>query len=95
MDDSKLDARAAASRARSLANIRRARETILNQISQTERLATRGDFEEMARRRLEAEHRELDDLAKREAALEAELRAAITPDTSDGLRRAKRGPWTS
>ena len=74
MDDPELDARLAASRARSLGNIRRARETLLNLISQNERLAMRGDFEEMARRRIEEEHRELDDLDKQEAELEAELR---------------------
>jgi hypothetical protein len=74
MDDPERDARLAASRARSLANIRRARETILNQISQNERLAMRGDFEHLARRRIEDEHRELDDLDRQEAALEAELR---------------------
>ena len=74
MDDLELDARLAASRARSLGKIRRAREMILNQISQNERLAMRGDFEEMARRRIEDEHRELDDLDKQAAVLEAEIR---------------------
>lgn len=74
MDDPELDARLAASRARSLGKIRRARAAILNLISQNERLATRGDFEETARRRIEEEHRELDDLDKQEAVLEAELR---------------------
>ena len=78
MDDPERDARLAASRARSLGNIRRAREVILNQISRNERLAMRGAFEEVVRRRLEDERRELDDLAKREAALEAELRAGNT-----------------
>ncbi len=34
----------------------------------------RGDFEEMARRRIENEHRELDDLDKQAAVLEAEIR---------------------
>ena len=33
----------------------------------------RGNFEEMARRRIEDERRELDELDKQEAALEAEL----------------------
>ena len=56
------------------AALRRAREAILDQISQNERLAMRGDFEEMARRRIEDEHRELDDLDKQEAVLEAESR---------------------
>jgi hypothetical protein len=79
MGDPELDAKVAARRARSIANIRRARETILSQITQSERLAMRGDFEKMARRRLEDEHRELDDLDKREAALEAELRGADRP----------------
>ena len=74
MDDPERDARLAASRARSLGNIRRARQTILNLISQNERLAMRGDFETMARRRIDEEHRELDDLDKQEAVLEAELR---------------------
>jgi hypothetical protein len=76
MDDPEQDARLAAARARSLGNIRRARETILNLIRQNERLAMRGDFEETARRRIEEEHRELDDLEKQEAELEAQL----TPD---------------
>ena len=78
MDDPELDARLAASRARSLGNIRRARETILNLISQNERLAMRGDFEQVARRRIEAEHRELDDLDKQEAVLEAEIKGSDT-----------------
>jgi hypothetical protein len=78
MDDPELDARLAASRARSLGNIRRARETILNLISQNERLAMRGDFEQVARRRIEAEHRELDDLDKQEAVLEAEIKGRDT-----------------
>ncbi len=79
MDDPELGARLAA-RARSLGNIRRAKETVLNQISQNERLATRGDFEELARRNIEDEQRELVELDEQEAALEAELRAAIRPD---------------
>ena len=74
MDDPERDARLAASRARSLGNIRRARETLINLISQNERLAMRGDFETMARRRIDEEHRELDDLDKQGAELEAELR---------------------
>jgi hypothetical protein len=74
MDDPELDARHAASRARSLAKIRRARETILDLISQNERLARREDFEEMARRRIEEEHRELEELDQQEAMLQAELR---------------------
>ena len=78
MDDPERDARLAASRARSLGNIRRAREAILNQISRNERLAMRGAFEEVVRRRLEDERRELDDLDKREALLEAELRTGNT-----------------
>ena len=79
MDDPELGARLAA-RARSLGNIRRAKETVLNQISQNERLATRGDFEELARRNIEDEQRELVELDEQEAALEAELRAAIRLD---------------
>ena len=79
MDDPELGARLAA-RARSLGNIRRAKETVLNQISQNERLATRGDFEELARRNIEDEQRELVELDEQVAALEAELRAAIRPD---------------
>lgn len=79
MDDPELGARLAA-RARSLGNIRRAKETVLNQISQNERLATRGDFKELARRNIEDEQRELVELDEQEAALEAELRAAIRPD---------------
>lgn len=79
MDDPELGARLAA-RARSLGNIRRAKETVLNQISQNERLATRGDFEELARRNIEDEQRELVELDEQEAALEAELRAALRPD---------------
>ncbi len=43
------------------------------QISQNERLAMLADFETMARRRIEAEQRELDDLDTQEAALRAEL----------------------
>ncbi len=79
MDDPELDARLAASRARSLGSIRRAREAILNQISHNERLAMRGNFEEMARRRIEDERRELDELDKQEAALEAELERQKVP----------------
>jgi hypothetical protein len=78
MDDPELDARLAASRARSLGKIRRARETILNLISQNERLARREDFEVMARRRIEEEHRELEELDQQEAMLEAELRRGDT-----------------
>jgi hypothetical protein len=78
MDDPELDARLAASRARSLGNIRRARETILKLISQNERLALRGDFEELARRRIEEEHRELAVLEKEEAVLEAERKGGDT-----------------
>ena len=62
------------------ATSRRAKETVLNQISQNERLATRGDFEELARRNIEDEQRELVELDEQEAALEAELRAALRPD---------------
>ena len=47
-------------------------------MSQNERLAMRGDFEEMARRRLEDERRELDDLDRQEAVLEAELKGDTT-----------------
>ena len=78
MDDPELDARLAASRARSLGNIRRAKGTIRDQISQNERLATRGDFETIARRRIEDEHRELDDLDRQEAVLEAQLKGIDT-----------------
>ena len=74
MDDPELDARLAASRARSLGSIRRARARILAQISQNERLATVGDFEHLARRRMEDDHRVLDELDQQEAVLEAELR---------------------
>ena len=76
MEDQDLDARLAASRARSLGNIRRAREAILNQMR--ERLAMRGAFEEVFHRRLEDERRELEDLQRQEAVLEAELRRADT-----------------
>ena len=82
MDDPELDARLAASRARSLGKIRRARAAILNLISQNERLAMRGDFEETARRRIEEEHRELDDLDKQEAVLEAESAESRDGDIS-------------
>ena len=64
MDDQDLDARLAASRARSLGNIRRAREAILKQMRENERLAMRGAFEEVFHRRLEDERRELEDLAE-------------------------------
>ncbi len=74
MDDPERGGRLAASRARSIGNIRRTKEAILNQIRQNERLAMRGDFEEMARRRIEEEQGELDDLDKQEAVLEAQLR---------------------
>jgi hypothetical protein len=74
MDDPELDARVAASRARSLGKIRRARAAILSLISQNELLATRGDFETTARRRIEEEYRELEQLDKEEAVLEAEVR---------------------
>ena len=78
MEDQDLEARLAASRARSLGNIRRAREAILNQMRENERLAMRGAFEEVFHRRLEDERRELEDLQRQEAVLEAELRRGDT-----------------
>ena len=74
MDDPQRDARLAAARARSIGSIRRARETILNLISQNEELAKRGDFETTARSRLADEQRELEELDRQEAVLEAALR---------------------
>ena len=75
MADPQLDARLAASRARALGNIRRARETILHAMGQHERLAMLDDFEKVARGRIEAERLELEDLDRQEAILRAELGA--------------------
>ena len=74
MDDPGQDARLAASRARELGNIRRSRKAILDRMSRNEQLAMRGAFEQMYRRRIEDEQRVLEDLARQEAMLEAELR---------------------
>lgn len=78
MDDPGQDARLAASRARALASIRRSRRAILDQMSRNEQLAMRGAFEQMYRRRIEDEQRVLEDLARQEAMLEAELRGRET-----------------
>ena len=78
MDDPGRDARLAASRARALGSIRRSRKAILDQMSRNEQLAMRGAFEQMYRRRIEEEQRVLEDLARQEAMLEAELRGRET-----------------
>ena len=78
MGNPDLDARSAASLARALGNIRRSRKAILDQISRNEQLAMRGHFEQMYRRRIEDEQRDLEDLARQEAILEAELKGRET-----------------
>ena len=78
MADPELDARLAASCARALGNIRRARETILHQISQNAASGdSSGEFEKTARHRIEAAQRELDDLDRQEWVLKAELTRTI------------------
>ena len=78
MGNPDLDARSAASLARALGNIRRSREAILDEISRNEQHAMRGHFEQMYRRRIEDEQRDLEDLARQEAILEAELKGRET-----------------